>query len=105
MHTSTFMGHPTSCAAALASIGLIEELGLAPRAREEGARWLDELRRMAAGRSVVREVRGRGMMIGVQLGDPAGSPPLTIERDLLDLAVEAVDEVLAACEATLLPSC
>jgi 4-aminobutyrate aminotransferase-like enzyme len=33
------------------------------------------------------------------------SPPLTMERDLLELAVEAVDEVLAACEATLLSSC
>ena len=139
MHTSTFMGHPTSCAAALASIGLIEELGLAARAGEEGARWLEGLRQMAAGRPLVREVRGRGMMIGIQLGDPAGrvpghritatalveglkrgwillgsgvegdvlslSPPLTIERDLLDLAVEGVDEVLAACEATLLSSC
>lgn len=139
MHTSTFMGHPISCAAALASIGLIEELGLAERAREEGARWLDELREMASGRSVVREVRGRGMMIGIQLEDPAGrvpshritakalveglkrgwillgsgvegdvlslSPPLAIGRELLDLAVGGVDEVLAACEATLLSSC
>ena len=33
------------------------------------------------------------------------SPPLTTERDLLDLAVEGLDEVLAACEATLLSSC
>lgn len=139
MHTSTFMGHPICCAAALASIELIEELDLATRAREEGARWLERLRRMAAGRALVREVRGRGMMIGIQLGDPSGrvpaqritatalaeglkrgwillgsgvegdvlslSPPLTIARDLLDLAVEAVEEVLAACEATHLCSC
>jgi len=139
IHTSTFMGHPTSCAAALASIGLIEKLDLTARAREEGARWLEGLRQMAAGRSLVREVRGRGMMIGIQLGDPAGrvpghritatalveglkrgwillasgvegdvislSPPLTTERDLLDLAVVAVDEALAACEARLLSSC
>ncbi len=139
IHTSTFMGHPICCAAALASIGLIEELGLAARAREEGKRWIEALREMAATRSVVREVRGRGMMIGIQLEDPAGripghritatalveglkrgwillgsgvdgdvlslSPPLTIERDLLDLAVVAIDEALAACEATLQSSC
>ncbi len=41
IHTSTFMGHPVSCAAALASIALIEELDLAARAREEGERWLE----------------------------------------------------------------
>jgi len=139
IHTSTFMGHPICCAAARASIGLIEELGLAARAREEGERWVEGLRQMAAGRSLVREVRGRGMMIGIQLEDPAGrlpghritatalveglkrgwillgsgvdgdvlslSPPLTIERDLLDLAVVAMDEVLAACEAALRSSC
>jgi len=139
IHTSTFMGHPICCAAALASIGLIEELGLAARAREEGERWVEGLRQIAAGRSLVREVRGRGMMIGIQLEDPAGqlpghritatalveglkrgwillgsgvdgdvlslSPPLTIERDLLDLAVVAMDEVLAACEAALRSSC
>ncbi len=139
IHTSTFMGHPICCAAALASIGLIEELGLAARARKEGERWVEGLRQMVAGRSLVREVRGRGMMIGIQLEDPAGrlpghriaatalveglkrgwillgsgvegdvlslSPPLTIERDLLDLAVVAMDEVLAACEAALRSSC
>lgn len=139
IHTSTFMGHPICCAAARASIGLIEELGLAARAREEGERWVEGLRQMAAGRSLVREVRGRGMMIGIQLEDPAGrlpghritatalveglkrgwillgsgvdgdvlslSPPLTIERDLLDLAVVAMDEVLAACETALRSSC
>jgi 4-aminobutyrate aminotransferase-like enzyme len=33
------------------------------------------------------------------------SPPLTIERDLLDLAVVAVDEILAACESALASSC
>lgn len=139
IHTSTFMGHPICCAAARASIGLIEELGLAARAREEGERWVEGLRQMAAGRSLVREVRGRGMMIGIQLEDPAGrlpghritatalveglkrgwillgsgvdgdvlslSPPLTIERDLLDLALVAMDEVLAACETALRSSC
>ena len=129
MHTSTFLGHPISAAAAVASMRLIEEERLAERAREEGARWLERLRSMADSLPVVREVRGRGLMVGLQLRDPADrvpashitgrilaralkrgwlllgagtagevislSPPLTIERDLLDRAVEALEEVLA----------
>ncbi|UCG75910.1 MAG: aspartate aminotransferase family protein [Gemmatimonadota bacterium] len=90
MHTSTFLGHPVSCAAALAAIGLIEELDLPSRARDEGERWLRELRAMAEAHPVARDVRGRGLMIGLQLHDPHGRvPPAQITARAL---VEALGE-------------
>jgi 4-aminobutyrate aminotransferase-like enzyme len=75
IHTSTFQGHPVSCAAALASISVVEALGLADRAREEGERWIEALRVMADSRRLIREVRGRGLMVGLELHDPDGRVP------------------------------
>jgi 4-aminobutyrate aminotransferase-like enzyme len=67
VHTSTFLGHPLSCAAALAALDVLEEEGLAERARELGARWRRALEEMAADHEAVGEVRGRGLMIGLDL--------------------------------------
>lgn len=76
IHTSTFLGHPLACAAALATLDVLEEEGLADRARELGRWWRDELREMAAGHDLVGEVRGRGLMIGLDLvRDPASRAP------------------------------
>ncbi|HEU0013063.1 MAG TPA: aspartate aminotransferase family protein [Longimicrobium sp.] len=77
IHTSTFLGHPLGCAAALASMSVLREERLVERSAELGARILDRLRAFAAGHPYVGEVRGRGMMIGVELvrdretGEPA----------------------------------
>ncbi|MFQ5678600.1 MAG: aspartate aminotransferase family protein [Gemmatimonadota bacterium] len=130
MHTSTFLGHPLGCAAALASTTVIEEERLAVRAREEGGRWLEALRLLGDRHECIGDVRGRGLMIGVELvedrsslrpaprlagravlgalgrgwillgGAPEGnvlslSPPLNVDRKLLDRAVAMLDEVLA----------
>jgi 4-aminobutyrate aminotransferase-like enzyme len=70
IHTSTFLGHPLSCAAALAFLNVLGETGAVGRARKLGKRILDALTAGLAGYSVV-EVRGRGLLIGVEL---AGGP-------------------------------
>ncbi|MFY9738495.1 MAG: aspartate aminotransferase family protein [Candidatus Cybelea sp.] len=70
LHTSTYLGHPLGCAAALATIDEIDRLQLAQRARRLG----DELGdRMSALRSLegVGEIRGRGLLWGVPFRDAA----------------------------------
>lgn len=58
---------PVACAAALAAIAEIEERGLVRHARELGAYALDRLREMAARRPLVGDVRGLGLLMGVEL--------------------------------------
>ena len=73
IHTGTHFGSPPACAAALATLAAVRG-GLATRAAEVGARWLDEL-------AAVAPVRGRGLMVGVQLRDAAHA--LAVARALL----------------------
>lgn len=66
-HLSTFGGNPVSCAAALANIQVLKEEGLVQGAWEKG-RWLmDRLRELASKSPFVGEVRGKGLMIGLEL--------------------------------------
>ncbi|HEX8361215.1 MAG TPA: aspartate aminotransferase family protein [Longimicrobium sp.] len=67
IHTSTFLGNPVGCAAALASIAVLREERLVERSAELGARMLERLRAMTADHPRVAEVRGLGMMIGVEM--------------------------------------
>ena len=67
IHTSTFLGHPLGCAAALASMAVLREERLVERSAELGARMQARLASFAADHPHVAEVRGRGMMIGVEL--------------------------------------
>jgi 4-aminobutyrate aminotransferase / (S)-3-amino-2-methylpropionate transaminase / 5-aminovalerate transaminase len=67
LHTSTFLGHPLGCAAALASMRVIESEGLVERSRMTGTRLLARLRGLLADHPRVGEVRGVGMMIGIEL--------------------------------------
>lgn len=73
IHTSTFMGNPLACAAALASLDVIEEEELAERADRLGREWIGELRRLAERHPLVGDLRGRGLMIGLDLVARAGS--------------------------------
>ncbi|HTP95618.1 MAG TPA: aspartate aminotransferase family protein [Burkholderiales bacterium] len=66
-HGSTFGGNPLACRAALATLDIIAEEKLLDNAREIGAYLLDALSRALAGCAGVREVRGQGLMIGVEL--------------------------------------
>src|SRR4029077_10488625 len=80
-HGSTFGGNPLACAAALATLTAIEEEGLMKNAERIGAILLSGLREALAGRPGVKEVRGHGLMIGVELDRPCG--------DLVKSALEA----------------
>jgi len=71
-HGSTFGGNPLACAAALATLAAIEEQGLMENASRIGTILLDGLRDALAGRPGVVEVRGHGLMIGVELDRPCG---------------------------------
>jgi acetylornithine/succinyldiaminopimelate/putrescine aminotransferase len=66
LHTQTFLGHPASCAAALASIGVLEREGLAERAAGLGRRALAHMTQHVATRDGVVETRGRGLMLGIE---------------------------------------
>jgi 4-aminobutyrate aminotransferase len=65
-HASTFGGNPVSCAAALATIALLEE-GLMENAARMGAHIMGRLREWPARLPVVGDVRGLGLMIGIEL--------------------------------------
>ena len=116
-HTSTFGGNPTACAAALASVDVIEKEGLVEKSKTLGEYFLKELRDIK--NSKIREVRGLGLMLGIELKEKAGPyvqkltekgvivllagatvirllPPLVITKEEIDRVVEAVKETLGA---------
>jgi 4-aminobutyrate aminotransferase len=74
-HGGTYGGNVVSCAAALATLDVIEDEGLVANAEREGGRLLDSLRRMTAGNPEVAEVRGRGLMVAIDFADPGTKSP------------------------------
>lgn len=70
LHTQTFLGHPASCAAALASLDVSAREDLPARARKLGSEILERLRDRLSSVSSVREVRGLGLMIGIECRTP-----------------------------------
>jgi 4-aminobutyrate aminotransferase / (S)-3-amino-2-methylpropionate transaminase / 5-aminovalerate transaminase len=124
VHTSTFAGAPLACAAALATLDAISRGRLCERSAEVGAHWLEALRRAAESLPEIAEVRGQGLMIGIDLGQRpeaasrlAGAllehgfitstggggrevlvltPPLTIAEGLLDGFMTALSSSLRA---------
>ena len=122
-HGSTFGGNPVSCAAALATIDLVES-GLADAAAERGAQLLAGVQALMARQPLVEAVRGRGLMIGLDLADhdvavaleqecfrrgllvlTCGersvrlAPPLVIRPDQVDTAVALLEDAVAAVAA------
>lgn len=82
-HASTFGGNPVSCAAALATIRLLRE-ALVKNAAEVGAVLMDGLRELQQKHPLIGDVRGRGLMIGVELvRDRVTKERATTERDRL----------------------
>jgi predicted acetylornithine/succinylornithine family transaminase/N-acetyl-ornithine/N-acetyl-lysine deacetylase len=116
-HGSTFGGNPLACAAALATLDVLEREHLPERAAPLGEHALERLRAMDS--PLVREIRGLGLMIGIELREraqpyleellergvfalPAGPnvirllPPLVISEQHLDTALDIIAEVLGA---------
>lgn len=73
-HGTTFGGNPVSCAAALATLDVIEEQGLVENAADRGRQLRDGLRRIQADHPVIGDVRGKGLMVGVEFVRPDASP-------------------------------
>ena len=122
-HGSTFGGNPVACAAALATIDLVQS-GLQSAAAAMGERFLVGLHALMARQPILTAVRGRGLMIGLDLPDHDAAvaveqeafrrgilvltcgertvrlaPPLVIRADQVATALAVLEDVLAAVAA------
>jgi 4-aminobutyrate aminotransferase len=73
-HGTTFGGNPVSCAAAYATIEAIRDDGLLARCRVLGTATMERLRTFQADHPLIGDVRGKGLMIGLELVKPDGTP-------------------------------
>ena len=81
VHPNTYAAHPVACAAALANLRIMEHDGLVPNAERMGRRLLEGLQGAVGHEPIVGEVRGRGLMVCVDLVEPSGGDrPLDAER-------------------------
>lgn len=80
-HGSTFGGNPVACAAAVATITTIEQEKLCERAATLGASLLEQFTLALTDCDIVKDIRGRGLMIGIELSLPCA--------DLVGLAADA----------------
>ncbi len=118
-HGSTFGGNPLASRAALAVLDTLERERLDRRAAELGAHMLEAFRRRLGGVDGVREVRGLGLLLGIELDRPCGElvdralergllinvtaeqvirllPPLVISDEEADTIVDTVCELVSA---------
>lgn len=79
LHTSTFGGNAWAMAAGLKSIEIFVRDNLAEEARRKGERFKAGLDRIAADRHLIKEVRGRGLMLGVEFYEPKVGKALSHE--------------------------
>lgn len=87
IHTSTFQGHPVGCAMALAQIKEIGDRSLCQRSAELGEFLLQQLRTGISVAGYAVEVRGRGLMVGLEISSRKGKPAT-------ELVLEAVKTML-----------
>ncbi|MGG3449231.1 ornithine--oxo-acid transaminase [Domibacillus aminovorans] len=115
-HGSTFGGNPLACAVSIASLEVIEDENLVSRSLELGTYFKEKLSEIS--HPVIKEVRGRGLFIGVELTEAARpyceklkqggllckethetvirfTPPLIISKEELDWAIEKIKKIFA----------
>lgn len=115
-HGSTFGGNPMACAVSIAAINVLKEEKLTERSEELGNYFLAKLKEIR--NPIIKDVRGRGLFIGVELTVPARkyceqlkeegllckethdtvirfAPPLIISKEELDWAIERIKKVLS----------
>ena len=117
---STFGGYPLACVAGIAALEVFEEENLAESSRRQGCKLKAKLQALAQRADIIKEVRGEGLFIGVEvkggramdycrrlldmgmiINDSHGhtlriSPPLNINDNEIDYIVERLDRVLTA---------
>jgi acetylornithine aminotransferase/acetylornithine/N-succinyldiaminopimelate aminotransferase len=129
MHGTTFGGNPLAVGVAIAVIDEMKRTNLLAHVNETGDYFLDQFRALQARHPAIVDVRGRGLMIGVELNSAdlakqvlAGMlqqhilinrthetvlrflPPYLITRDHVDQAIAALDGILTTCTAALTAS-
>ncbi len=116
-HASTFGGTPLVASAALETLKIMDEEKIVDRARDTGTYFKDALKQLKRRHRRITEVRGRGLLLGIQLNGPADElvpvlmgkgflvncvqgdtlrfvPPLIIQRDEIDALIQCLDEAL-----------
>jgi 4-aminobutyrate aminotransferase / (S)-3-amino-2-methylpropionate transaminase / 5-aminovalerate transaminase len=78
-HLSTFGGNPVSCAASLANIAYFEREKLPEKALQKGERVMGELSELQKKQALIGDVRGKGLMVGIELVRDKGKTPATEE--------------------------
>ncbi|MFL0201515.1 ornithine--oxo-acid transaminase [Exiguobacterium acetylicum] len=119
-HGSTFGGNPLACAVSIASLEVLEDEKLPERSLELGTYFMEKLKQI--NNPMIKEVRGRGLFIGVELTEAARpycealkekgllckethetvirfAPPLVITKEELDWAFERIERVLGVSVA------
>ncbi|OIK10272.1 ornithine--oxo-acid transaminase [Bacillus sp. MUM 116] len=114
-HGSTFGGNPLACAVSIAALDVLVDEKLAEKSMEFGEYFISKLKEIK--NPMIKEVRGRGLFIGVELTEPARkyceelkeqgllckethdtvirfAPPLVITKEELDWALERIHKVL-----------
>jgi 4-aminobutyrate aminotransferase/(S)-3-amino-2-methylpropionate transaminase len=97
LHTATHFGNPLACATALATLGAIQSGALADRSRRSGDDFIELLQEKTKGDVRVREVRGRGLMVGIQFDSQAralGTMRALLERGWIVLTGAPAGDVI-----------
>ena len=124
MHGTTFGGGPLACAVAIAVIDTMRRDNLLDHIRKTGKYFFEQLQSLTTHHSAVVEVRGKGLMLGMELANPELAkyvvaqmmerhivinrtsetvlrflPPFIVECKHIDQAVQALDEILSSASA------
>ena len=125
MHGTTFGGGPLSCAVALEVLKVIEDEKILAHVKEVGGYFLDLLRQLDARHGCIVDVRGAGLMVGVELdsADLAKAvlkammeqkiiinrthetvlrflPPYVVTKKQVEVVVKALDQILSSCASS-----